>query len=82
MRIESYVFTGSGLKSITIPRDVDFIDGTAFLDLSQISLSIEAGNSRFIVDSSFILDSSRSKLIQCFGCGHDIAIPFNIEILC
>jgi hypothetical protein len=33
-----------------------------------------------IVDSSFILDSSRSKLIRYFGCDCGIAILFNIEI--
>jgi hypothetical protein len=82
MRIESDAFIGSGLKSITIPRDFDFIDGTAFFYLSQISISIEAGNSRSIVDSSFILDSPRSKLIQYFGRGHDVMSPVTIEIFC
>jgi hypothetical protein len=30
-RIESDAFSSYGLKSITIPQDVDFIDGSALL---------------------------------------------------
>jgi hypothetical protein len=64
---------------VFVNQVVDFIDGSAFSHISHIShilISIEAGNSHFIVDSSC------SKLIRYFGCGHDVMIPFNIEILC
>jgi hypothetical protein len=83
--IESYTFSGSAIKSIAIPRDVDFIDGSAFShirNISNISILIQAGHSHFILDSSFIVDSSRSKLIGFFGCDSHVMIPFNIEILC
>jgi hypothetical protein len=55
-RIDSEAFYGSALESIIIPRDVDFIVGSALSNISQISISIQTGNSHFIVDSSFILD--------------------------
>jgi hypothetical protein len=58
------------------------MDGSALSNISQISISIEAGNSHLIVDSAFILDSSRSRLIRYFGCNYEIMISFNIEILC
>jgi hypothetical protein len=48
----------------------------------NILISIEAGNSNFIVESSFIVDSSRSKLIRYFGYDNEIMIPCDAEILC
>jgi hypothetical protein len=62
--IESYVLFGSTVKSIQFHQDVDFINGPAFSNISSISTSIQAGNVRAIVDSSFVLDSSGST---CFG---------------
>jgi hypothetical protein len=57
-RIESDAFFSTALESITIPQDVDFIDDSAFPNISNLSISIDARNSHFIVDSS------RSKLIH------------------
>jgi hypothetical protein len=43
-RIESLSFSSSSLRSIEIPRNVQFIDGSAFADSQITSISIENGN--------------------------------------
>jgi hypothetical protein len=46
-RIESSAFASSSLQSIEIPRNVQFIDGSAFCGTRCDHVSIEAGHNRF-----------------------------------
>jgi hypothetical protein len=54
-RIESDAFRSSSLQSIVIPRNVQFIDGSAFIGLTLSSISIESGNDIFVVANRFLL---------------------------
>jgi hypothetical protein len=80
-RIESDTFTHPSLKSITIPKNVQFIHGSAFLNYSNISISIASNNLHFVVKSDFILDSSNTQLIRYFGKKSNITIPCHVQIL-
>jgi 1-acyl-sn-glycerol-3-phosphate acyltransferase len=51
IRIESKAFSSSSLESITIPRHVQFIDGSAFPTISKISISVTSDYSYFGVKS-------------------------------
>jgi hypothetical protein len=62
-RIESNVFSYSSLQSIVIPRGVQFIDGSAFRNVSFSTISIEHGNERFVLREDFLIDLVDHKLI-------------------
>jgi hypothetical protein len=52
-RVESYAFTHSSLKSIEIPRNIQFIDDSTFLGVSlDLSLTMNFLSILLIVDSS------------------------------
>jgi hypothetical protein len=65
--IESLAFSSSSLKLIVIPRSVTFIDGSAFSNLENFSLSIETGNARLCVECDFLFDFSKTTLVCYFG---------------
>jgi hypothetical protein len=54
-RIESEAFSYSSLQSIVIPRNVRFIDGSAFIGVTLSSISIESGNDIFVVENGFLV---------------------------
>jgi hypothetical protein len=80
-RIESTAFAYSSLQSILIPRNVQFIDGSAFLDVTLSSISIESGNKIFVVEQDFLIDVLHHKLIRNFSTSWNIEICSDIEIL-
>jgi hypothetical protein len=82
-RIESSAFYASSLQSIKIPRNVQFIDGSAFAKtkLESISFSIEAGSDIFHIEHEFLIDIVHHKLIRNFSVSSNIEIPRTIEIL-
>jgi hypothetical protein len=49
-RIESEAFSSSWLESIMIWRNVQLIDGSAFMDVNLSSTSIELGSNIFDID--------------------------------
>jgi hypothetical protein len=55
-RIESGAFACSSLKSIVIPRNVEFIDDSAFVGVELPSISIESGNEIFVIENGFLID--------------------------
>jgi hypothetical protein len=63
-RIESEAFSYSSLQSIVIPRNVRFIDSSAFTDLTLLSISIESGNEIFVIENDFVRDIVDHKLIR------------------
>jgi hypothetical protein len=69
------------LKSIVRPRNVTFIDGSAFSSPEDFSLSIERGDCAFAVEGDFLLDISRTTLIGYLGSQSSIVIPRNVEII-
>jgi hypothetical protein len=64
---KSQAFSNCCLKSITIPRNVQFGDGLALSKIHKISISIESENRRFVIESDCILDSSNSRVSYYFG---------------
>jgi hypothetical protein len=80
-RIESEAFSYSSLKSIVIPQNVQFIDGSAFVDVTLSSISIESGNQIFVIENDFLIDVFHQKLIRNFSTSSVIEIGRNIEIL-
>jgi len=81
-RIKSDAFSYCSLRSIVIPQHVQFINGSAFIGLNEISISIEDGNVSFVISKNFILSFDRTKLIRYFGFDKSVVIPHNIEVLC
>jgi predicted metal-binding protein len=75
------LFSRSSLQSIVIPRHVEFIDGSAFLDVSLSSISIESENDIFVIENDFLIDVVHHKLIRHFSKSSEIDIGNNIEIL-
>jgi hypothetical protein len=80
-RIESEAFSYSSPQSIVIPRNVRFIDGSAFIGLALSSISIELGNDIFAIDNDLILDVLGHKLIRTISKSSKIEISSHIEIL-
>jgi hypothetical protein len=80
-RIESFAFSSSSLQSILIPRNVQFIDGSAFIGVTLSSISIESGNEIFVIEKGFLIDVFHHKLIRNFSESSKIEIAKNIEIL-
>jgi hypothetical protein len=79
--IESFAFSKSSLKSIVIPRNVRFIDGSAFVGVTLSSIAIEPGNDRFVIENELLIDIVDHKLIRNFSKSSEIEIPSSIEIL-
>jgi hypothetical protein len=80
-RIESRVFSSSSLTSILIPRTVTSIDGSTFVESKISRISIEDGNTTFVIEKDLLLDFDHKTLIRYFGSSSSILIPRNIEIL-
>jgi hypothetical protein len=80
-RIESEAFSYSSLQSIVIPRNVQFIDGSAFIEVTLSSISIESGNDIFLIQNDFLIDVLHHKLIRNFSRSSAIEVGRNIEIL-
>jgi hypothetical protein len=55
-RIESGAFSKSSLQSIVIPRSVQFIDGSAFIDVTLASISTESGNDIVVIEKEILID--------------------------
>jgi hypothetical protein len=66
--IESYAIAScSSLKSMTLPQDVELINGLAFSHVSNISISIASDNLNFAVKTDFIMDSLNTLFIRYFS---------------
>jgi hypothetical protein len=73
-RIESEAFSYSSLQSMIIPRNVQFIDVSAFIDVTLSSVSIESGNDIFIIENDILIDVLHHKLIRNFSTSSAIEI--------
>jgi hypothetical protein len=80
-RIESEIFSYASLQSIVIPRNVRFIDGSAFIGVTLSSITIEPGNEIFVIENGFLIDVPRHKLIENVSGSSQIEIASHIEIL-
>jgi hypothetical protein len=80
-RIESEAFYQSRLQSIVIPRNVQFIDSSAFTDVILSGFSIESGNEIFVIENDILIDVVNHKLIRNVSKASAIKIGKQIEIL-
>jgi hypothetical protein len=81
-RIESSAFTHSSLRSLLIPRAVEFLDPSCFNTLSCPSISVESGNDHYLIDGFSLYDRGGTRLIRSFDCISVPVISSTIEILC
>jgi hypothetical protein len=81
IRIESSAFLFSSLQSIIIPRNAQFIDGSAFCNVELSSITIENGNTTFVIEQDLLIDIIWHKLIRSFSRSSTVHIPSHIEIL-
>jgi hypothetical protein len=79
-RIESSAFSYSSLQSIVIPRNVQFINGSALDNVKLSSVTIENGNTTFVVENDLLIDILFHKLIRNFSRSSKVDIPNHIEI--
>jgi hypothetical protein len=64
-----------------IPRNTEFIDGSAFENVTLSFISIESGNKRFVIRGEMLIDIVDHKLIRNFSSSPSVTIPRDIEIL-
>jgi hypothetical protein len=64
-----------------IPRNVRFIDDSAFQNVELSSISIESGNERFVIREDLLIDIVDHELIRNFSSSSWVIIPRDIEIL-
>jgi hypothetical protein len=81
MRLEKRAFSWSKLVSLTLPENLEFIDGRAFHECNLQSLKIAAGNRHFEMRADFLVGIPDQRLICYFGPDHDLIIPNDILIL-
>jgi hypothetical protein len=81
IRIEAKAFYKSSLQSIVIPRNVQFIDGSAFPNLPLSFISMEPGNEHFVIENDFLIDIINYKLIHYLSDSPYVHIGSDIEIL-
>jgi hypothetical protein len=80
-RIESKAFSYSTLESIEIPRNVQFIDGSAFQNIFSTFVSIKSSNPHFSMANDFLVDIIHHRLVRNFSSSRFITIDADIEIL-
>jgi hypothetical protein len=79
--IENSLFWGTGLKSITIPRNVLVIQDFGFCSLGGISISVDAANRSFSVREDCVTSFDGRKLFRYFGSDSQVVVDGNVEVL-
>jgi hypothetical protein len=79
LKISQFAFSSSSLTTFCIPGNVFSVCGSSFDTTS--SITVETGNQYFAVDSSFLYDSTRRKIIRYFGNDKIVYIANGIEVI-
>jgi hypothetical protein len=66
-RIEESAFAGSGLRRIVLPKSLEFIAGSAFLETHVYYTAIEPGEAAYAISSSFLDNTLDKTLFRYFG---------------
>jgi hypothetical protein len=64
-----------------IPSNIQFLDDSAFIGVTLLSISIESGNDIFALENGLLIDIFDHKLVQNFCESSTIDIGRNIEIV-
>jgi hypothetical protein len=67
------------VKSIRIPKNVEFLDGPSLIGLK--SVSIDSENVHFSVDGNAVYDYSGRRLIRVFDCDSLFVVPPRVEVI-
>jgi hypothetical protein len=80
-RIRSGATSHSALGSIVFPPSAQFIDGSALIDVTLSSISIESGNEILVIENDFLVVAVNHKLIRHCSTSSEIEIGMNIKML-
>jgi hypothetical protein len=80
-RIESKAFHLSALESITIPRTTEFISGSAFSAVENVSIAIEDGNQSFAIENECVMSFDRQTLVRYLGNEGIVLVPRHVGII-
>jgi hypothetical protein len=78
-RIGGKVFNDTLVKTIRIPRKVEFLNGLSLMDLSSVSLSRD--NPYFCEENDLIFDGHRQVLVWNGNVAESVEIPDEVEVL-
>jgi hypothetical protein len=80
---ESALKDCSNLKSLQVPKNVRFIDGSAFQGVPVNSITVEAGSGSFRAPSpeGLFYDLGRNAISRYSGTCTEVCVPDNIQIL-
>jgi hypothetical protein len=78
-QIEGSCFSGCSVRTIHIPRNVAFIDESAFCLCKCQSINVDPSNPRFSIERDFLLDRFKMQLIRYVGKSAEIHIWEYIE---
>jgi hypothetical protein len=81
MRIEESSFVNCSFKSICIPRNVTFIDGSAFIGCACETITFDSENHPFSFDRGFLVDQHEMHFVRYFGRSNEVHIWKAIEII-
>jgi hypothetical protein len=79
--IESEACLFSSVQSMVIPRNVQFIDGSAFIDVTLSSGIIDSRNEISVLENGFLIDVLHRQLIRHFSKSSEIELGRNNAIL-
>jgi hypothetical protein len=79
-RIEMSALDCSRVKSIQIPKGVEFICGSALIEIP--SVSVEEGNEHLSCDGICIYDITRRRLIRLVKELSEFEVPKEVEVIC
>jgi hypothetical protein len=80
-RVESLAFIASGLRVITIPKNVNFIHATAFERCGIDRILVADGNEHFCVEDRFLIEIPQRRLVRYFGTDLAIIVPNDFTVL-
>jgi hypothetical protein len=80
-QIGAHAFSHSSLHLLTIPKTVSLIDGSAFEQLRDISISIADGNESFAVCGQFLMSKDETRIVRYLDSEASVTIPRRVEIL-
>jgi hypothetical protein len=73
LRIEKHTFGRSAVLSLTLPANLEFIDGRAFEDSHIQKIQIAPGNRHFSMCGGFLVGIAEQRLIHYFGTDDDMS---------
>jgi hypothetical protein len=80
-RIEKEAFARSNLTFIALPKSLQIIDGSVFVESHLENLLVEPGSAQFVARLGFLENTLNHHLIRCFDTSPDITIGPSITTI-